>query len=197
MVGSKASARASAACLPVNAPCLLANALGILRLAAEIFPRAIGPSWPEFDAWLSAKNVGLGCVQKNNLVAMLSDGLLRRLSLAPKSRRAGRFRPFQAAQQSLNAGRLPFAVKCRWYLSFVQLARAGAGGDKAPSREFPNCRSQGFGSRLCGLLVCLPIIDPAICNQAKTRKDPRDAGERVEPNGDSDEARVPSSPDLI
>ena len=114
--------------------------------------------------------------RKTTLAAMLTDGLLRRLSLAPKSRRAGGLRPFQAAQQSLNAGRLPFAVKCRRYLSFVRLVRDGAGGDKARSREFPNCRSQGFGSRLCGLLVCLPIIDPAICNQAKTRKHPRHGG---------------------
>jgi hypothetical protein len=85
----------------------------------------------------------------------------------------GAIEPLQALQQSLNASWLPFAVKCRWYLSLVQLARDGAGGDKACCREFPNCRSQGFGSRLGGLLVCLPIIDPAICSQTKARKHPR------------------------
>jgi hypothetical protein len=42
MVGSKARARASASCLHANEPCLLANALGILRLGAEVFPRTIG-----------------------------------------------------------------------------------------------------------------------------------------------------------
>ena len=107
---------------------------------------------------------------------MLTDGLLRRLSVAPKSRREGGLQPFQAAQQSLNAGWLPFAIKCRWNLLLVQLACDGAGGDKARSPEFPNCRSQGSGSRLCSLLVRLPIIDPAICNQAKARKHPLHGG---------------------
>jgi hypothetical protein len=114
--------------------------------------------------------------RKTALASMLAHCLLRPFSLALKGGARGGLQPFQPAQQSLNASWLPFAVKCRWYLSLVQLARDGAGGDKACSPEFPNCRSQGFGSRLCGLLVCLPIIDPAICNQAKARKHPRHSG---------------------
>jgi hypothetical protein len=50
IVGTKALARESAARLLANAPC-------IPRLRDEVFPRTIGPSCPEFDAWLGAKNV--------------------------------------------------------------------------------------------------------------------------------------------
>src|SRR5258707_8883565 len=50
IVGTKALARVSAARLLANAPC-------IPHLRDEVFPRTIGPSCPEFDAWLGAKNV--------------------------------------------------------------------------------------------------------------------------------------------
>ena len=52
MVGSKARARASAARLPANAPCTR-------PLRGEVFPLtgSIGPSWPDFDVRLGAKNV--------------------------------------------------------------------------------------------------------------------------------------------
>ena len=52
MLGSKARARASAARLPDNPPC-------IPRLLGEVSPRtrSIGPSWPVLDARLGVKNV--------------------------------------------------------------------------------------------------------------------------------------------
>jgi hypothetical protein len=52
MVGSKARARASAARLPPNAPCLP-------RLLGDVSARtrSIGPSWPDFDVRRGVKNV--------------------------------------------------------------------------------------------------------------------------------------------
>ena len=38
--------------------------------------------------------------------------------------------PFQALQQSLNAGWVPFAALRGWYLLLAQLARDGIDGDK-------------------------------------------------------------------
>ena len=114
--------------------------------------------------------------RKTTLAAMLTDGLLRRLSRAPESRRAGGLRPFQAAQQSLDGGFVPFAVPRRWYLSLIQLTCNGSAGDNARSPKFTNCWSQGPGSHLCCPLVRQSIIDPSVCNQAQARKDPRDGG---------------------
>ena len=91
----------------------------------------------------------------------------------------GRLQPFQAVQQSANAGRVPFAAKCRWYLSRVQLARDGTKRNEVLSPQCSNCRSQSLGSRICGLLVCQSIVDPvalAVRNQAQARQYPHHGG---------------------
>src|SRR5580692_2356715 len=69
MVGTKARARESAARL-------LANALCRLRLLGEVsaLTGSIGPSWPDFDVRLGAKNVSKsGLRQKNGLSVDLAS----------------------------------------------------------------------------------------------------------------------------
>jgi hypothetical protein len=61
------------------------------------------------------------------------------------------------------------------YLSLVQLARDGTKRNEALCPECPNCRGQSLGSRICGLLACLPIIYPAALaggEQAQTLQHP-------------------------
>jgi hypothetical protein len=78
--------------------------------------------------------------------------------------------PFQAVQQSANAGWVPSAALCGWYLSLVQLARNGLRRDAALCPECANFRSQGLRSHVRGLLVCQYVV--AGCDQAQTRQHP-------------------------
>ena len=70
MVGSKARARASAARLPPNAPCLP-------RLLGDVSPRtrSIGPSWPGFDTAADVKIVSKPHLSRTHLVAGYSSPL--------------------------------------------------------------------------------------------------------------------------
>jgi hypothetical protein len=87
--------------------------------------------------------------------------------------------PFQAVQQSANAGRVPFAAKCRWYLSRVQLVRDGTKRNEVLPLQCSNCRSQSLSSRICGQLACQSIVDPgalAVRSQAQARQYPHHGG---------------------
>jgi hypothetical protein len=84
--------------------------------------------------------------------------------------------PFQAAKQSANAGWMPLASQCRWYLSLVQFARDGLKGHGALCLECANSRSQSLGSRICGLVACKSNLDPALGDQTQARKHPPDGG---------------------
>jgi hypothetical protein len=66
----------------------------------------------------------------------------RKTALAAMLAALRSIKPFQAMQQSLNAGSVPFADECGWYLSRVQLSRNGGESIEAPCLQFPNCRSQ-------------------------------------------------------
>jgi hypothetical protein len=84
-----------------------------------------------------------------------------------------RLQPFQAAQESFNAGGVPFAAPCRWYLSRVQLARDEAESIEALCPEFTNCRGQRLGFRISVPLACLPIVDSAACAGRKKAQAPQ------------------------
>jgi hypothetical protein len=89
------------------------------------------------------------------------------VSLVSDDNRArGSLQPFQAVQQSADAGSVPFAAPCRWYLSLVQPARDGLEGDEARCPKITNCRGQRTSSRVRGPLVCQSIVDPAIVDSA-------------------------------
>jgi hypothetical protein len=88
----------------------------------------------------------------------------------------GRLQPFQAAQQLVNAGSVPFAATCRWYLSLVQLASDGQAGDKARSLKFTNCRAHGFSPRVRDPPDCKSIVALAGCDQTQAYQHPRDGG---------------------
>jgi hypothetical protein len=82
-------------------------------------------------------------------------------------------------EQSANAGWVPFAARCCWYLSLVQLARDGAKRDEALCLECSNCGSQGLGPTICALLACLSIVEPAAIagrKQAQARQRPHYGG---------------------
>jgi hypothetical protein len=82
--------------------------------------------------------------------------------------------PLKTLQQSANAKGVPFAALCCRYSSLVQLPRDGLDGDKARFPKFTNCRSQGLGSRIRGLLLCQTIIGPTVAQryQAQARQRP-------------------------
>jgi hypothetical protein len=86
---------------------------------------------------------------------------------------------WEAVQQSANAGRVPFAAKCRWYLSRVQLVRDGTKRNEVLPLQCSNCRSQSLSSRICGLLACQSVVDPgalAVRNQVQARQYPHHGG---------------------
>ena len=86
---------------------------------------------------------------------------------------ARRLQPFQAAQESLDAGRVPFAAKCGWYLSLDQLACDGINGDKASGLNLGYCRGQRLSSHVSGTLLCLSVVDPRVVaprDQAQARQ---------------------------
>ena len=85
-------------------------------------------------------------------------------------------KPFEPLQQSANAAWVPFAAPSGSYLSRIQLARDGAKRDEALYLECTNCRSQCLGSGICGLLVCQPIVDRALGDQAEAPQYLPDAG---------------------
>jgi hypothetical protein len=66
--------------------------------------------------------------------------------------------PGKALQQSGNSGWVPFAARCRWYPSRVQLSRDGLARDKARCPDFKNCRAQGFSSHVRDPLQCKVIV---------------------------------------
>ena len=75
---------------------------------------------------------------------------------------------FQTAQQMVNAGSVPFAATCRWYLSPVQLASDGQAGDKARFPKFTNCRAHGVSPRVRDPPDCQSIV--ALADAIKPRR---------------------------
>jgi hypothetical protein len=69
----------------------------------------------------------------------------------------GRLQPFQSAQQSVDAGPVPFAAECGWYFPRVQRARDGLGRE-ARFPKFMNCLAQRLGSHVRSLLECQSIV---------------------------------------
>jgi hypothetical protein len=86
----------------------------------------------------------------------------RKTALAAMLAARGTIQPIKALQQSLNAGSVPFAAECGWYLSRVQLSRHGGESIETPCLEFTNCWSQRLGFRIGGLVACLSIVGPAV-----------------------------------
>jgi hypothetical protein len=91
---------------------------------------------------------------------------VRKTALAAVFGVRGATEAVQALKQSVDAGRVPFASECGWYLSRVQLARDGPSG-KARFLEFTKCWFQSHGTCVRGVPARSPERD-----QAKSKQHP-------------------------